>query len=160
MRVSARLDYALRALLLLADHAPERVTLDQLSAEGALPRKFLEAILTDLRRMGLVVSRRGLDGGHTLALPANRITVGDVIRLVEGPLMEPPCGRDNGSGPHAGGHSSQLDLVWRAMATSLSGVADRVTLEQVRTGRLPPRVMRLSQGPPHQPRGTLTSPGA
>lgn len=147
MRISAKADYALRALLLLADHAPDRVTLDRLTVEGALPRKFLEAILTDLRRTGLVQSRRGLDGGYSLALPASRITIGEVIRSIDGQLMEPPVGRVNGAAPVDPGHAAHLDLVWRAMAISLAGVVDKVTLEHVRSGRLPSRVQRLGEVP-------------
>lgn len=141
MRISAKSDYALRALLLLADEAPSRVTLDTLTLQGAMPRKFLEGILGELRRTGLVQSRRGVDGGYALALPARKITIGHVMRVMDGPLVDTPLGRDL-----PGGHASsaQLDAVWAAMTASLALVLDQVTLEHVRSGRLPARVRRLT----------------
>ena len=99
MDISARTDYAVRALLTLA--AAQRdgevssdephtaaVSVDVLVREQGLPRKFLEAILADLRRGGLVTSRRGPGGGYALARPADQIFLGDVFRTVDGPLAE------------------------------------------------------------------------
>jgi Rrf2 family protein len=81
VRVSAKTDYALRALLVLAEQAPALVKVEALTAAEGMPRKFVELILSELRRAGLVVSRRGSDGGYGLALPPERITVGAVVRL-------------------------------------------------------------------------------
>ena len=86
MRVSAKVDYALRATIELAAAAPEQVKGERLAAAQAIPQKFLENILVDLRNGGLVASQRGADGGYRLARPAGEITVADVIRVVEGPI--------------------------------------------------------------------------
>ena len=86
MRVSAKVDYALRAMIELAAVAPEQVKGERLSATQEIPQKFLESILVDLRHAGLVASQRGADGGYRLAIPPEEITVADVIRGVEGPI--------------------------------------------------------------------------
>ena len=86
MRVSAKVDYALRATIELAAAAPEQVKGERLAAAQSIPHKFLENILADLRNGGIVASQRGADGGYRLARPAEEITVADVIRVVEGPI--------------------------------------------------------------------------
>ena len=85
VRVSAKVDYALRAMLELAAEGG-LVKGEQLATAQAIPQKFLEAILVDLRHAELVASRRGVDGGYSLAKPASEISVADVIRAVEGPI--------------------------------------------------------------------------
>src|SRR5689334_10849615 len=86
MRVSAKVDYALRASIELAAAAPGQVKGERLATAQAIPHKFLENILADLRNGGLVASQRGADGGYRLARPPAEITVADVIRVVEGPI--------------------------------------------------------------------------
>ena len=86
MRVSAKVDYALRAMLELAAAPPGPVKGERLAASQAIPPKFLENILIELRHGGLVASQRGAEGGYRLARPADAITVADVIRAVEGPI--------------------------------------------------------------------------
>ena len=88
MQISAKTDYAVRALLSLAAREPELVKIDVIVTEQGLPRKFVEAILGELRRANLVRSQRGSDGGYALAKPAAEITLGAVIRAVDGPLAE------------------------------------------------------------------------
>ena len=88
MQISAKTDYAVRALLSLAAREPDLVKVDAIVAEQGLPRKFVEAILGELRRADLVRSQRGADGGYALARPAAEITLGAVIRAVDGPLAE------------------------------------------------------------------------
>ena len=139
----AKADYAVRALLLLAERAPERVKLSELSADQQLPRKFTETILRELRRHGFVRSRRGSDGGHALALPASQITLGAVVRSVAG---APAAGHATPEADHAyHGASAHLPDVWSAMDASLRSVLDATTLEQVLHGRLPAHVDRLAR---------------
>jgi Rrf2 family protein len=88
MRISAKTDYAVRALVVLATRDPEgsrSVKADEIARVAAVPGKFLEAILVLLRREGLIESKRGADGGYRLARPAEEITVGDVVRAIDGP---------------------------------------------------------------------------
>jgi Rrf2 family protein len=142
----AKADYAVRALLLLAERAPALVKLSELSADQQLPRKFTESILRELRRHGFVRSRRGSDGGHALALPASEITLGAVVRSVVG---APAAGHGT---PEAGdayrGASAHLPDVWSAMDASLRSVLDATTLDQVLHGRLPAHVDRLAHEDP------------
>ena len=145
MQISAKTDYAVRALLMLADRSPELVKVDVLTAQQGLPRKFVEAILSELRRAGLVRSQRGPDGGYALAKPAAEITIGAVIRVVDGPLAEV-----HGLRPHETtyrGVAAHLPDVWVAMRASLRTVLDETTLEHVLTGELPEHVRRMAQDP-------------
>ena len=88
MRISARADYAVRAVLELAVRRDEgAVKAETVAAAQAIPHKFLEGILGDLRSCGIVDSRRGGNGGYRLARPAAEITVADVVRAVDGPIV-------------------------------------------------------------------------
>lgn len=151
MDISAKTDYAVRALLSLAQaqHSPDAagtaVSVDTLAREQQLPGKFLEAIVADLRRAGLVTSRRGPHGGYLLSRPASQITIGQVFRAVDGPLAEVRGLRPQDTS--YGGVAQHLPSVWVAVRASLRQVLDETTLEQVRTGRLPRAVTRLSDRP-------------
>jgi Rrf2 family protein len=134
-----------RALLLLAERAPELVKLGELSADQALPRKFTEGILRELQRHGFVRSRRGSGGGHALARPASEITLGAVVRSVAG---APAAGHgSHAPEPAYRGASVHLPDVWSAMDASLRSVLDVTTLDQVLHGRLPAHVDRLAREP-------------
>ena len=91
--MSSKAKYALRAAAMLADAYPHAVWTQTatLAEHGDIPRKFLEAILVELRDEGLVASRRGPGGGHRLARPPAEVMVGDIIRIVEGQLALTPC---------------------------------------------------------------------
>src|ERR1700758_1949269 len=86
MRVSAKVDYALRAMAELAAAPPGLMTAEQLASAQHIPPKFLESILSQLRSGGLIASQRGAVGGYQLARPAEEISVADVIRELEGPI--------------------------------------------------------------------------
>jgi len=149
--ISARTDYAIRALLMLAEQAQEArsagtpISVDTLASRQTLPRKFLEAILGDLRRAEIVVSQRGPTGGYTLSRPAAEISLGDVFRAVDGPLAEV-----RGLRPHQtayDGVAEHLPVVWVAVRASLRRVLDGTSLEQLLTGELPADVRHLAQDP-------------
>ena len=151
MDISARTDYAVRALLMLAEQADLGeslsipVSVDTLASRQNLPRKFLEAILGDLRRAGIVVSQRGPSGGYRLSRPAAEISLGDIFRVVDGPLAEV-----RGLRPHETsyeGVAEHLPVVWVAVRASLRRVLDGTSLEQLLTGELPADVRRLAQDP-------------
>ena len=88
--LSQRARYAIRAMLNVAPRA-EPVSAARIAAEEAIPRKFLEAILADLKKAGLVESTRGALGGYRLARPADAISFADVLRVIDGPLALAPC---------------------------------------------------------------------
>lgn len=145
MQVSARGDYAIRAALGLAIRFPSVTAAHALAEEQDMPYKFLEAILGDLRRAGLVQGVRGPVGGYLLRRPPTEITVGDVLRAVEGPLAGVRGQRPeetNYQGPAA-----HLPHLWVAVRAALRSVVDEVTLDQVATGSLPDRVRQLTSDP-------------
>ena len=98
--LSQKAKYALRALLMLAEQ-PEAdiVMIADIAERENVPRKFLEAILVDLRKRGLLDSRRGKYGGYRLAKPAAAISFGEIIRIVDGPLAPLPCASKTGFRP-------------------------------------------------------------
>ena len=145
MEISAKTDYAMRALLALAVQAPDLVKVDVVIGEQKLPRKFVEAILGELRRAGLVRSQRGADGGYALARPASEITLGAIIRAVDGPLAEVRGLRPNETSYD--GVAQHLPDVWVAVRASLRKVLDETTLAQLLSGKLPPHVRRLVDSP-------------
>jgi Rrf2 family protein len=145
VEISAKTDYAVRALLELAARAPNLVKIEAIIGEQQLPRKFVEAILGELRRGGLVRSQRGAEGGYALARPGGEITLGQVIRAVDGPLAEV-----RGLRPHETtyiGVAEQLPYVWVAVRAALRRVLDETNLNQVLTGKLPPHVKRMVEAP-------------
>jgi Rrf2 family protein len=149
MDIPAKSDYAVRAMLALAeltaDDPESLATVEQLADQQGLPRKFLEAILRDLRRAGLVRTRRGAHGGYSLAIPASQVTIGMILRAVDGPLAEV-----RGLRPHETsyvGAAEHLPTIWVAVRAALRDVLDTTTVEQVRAGRLSARVRKLAEAP-------------
>jgi Rrf2 family protein len=151
MNISAKVDYGVRAMLVLAaaqgegGDDPVPVTADQVAESQGLPRKFLEAILRDLRRAGLVVSTRGSAGGYALARAPESVSLGDVFRAVDGPLAEV-----RGLRPHETAYrdpATLLPTVWVALRASLRSVLDEVTLDALLRGELPPHVRELALVP-------------
>lgn len=144
MRVTARVDYAVRALVQLADDASvEPVKAERLATTQQIPPKFLLEILRQLKQHKLLVSRRGPEGGYTLARPASKIAIADVIRAVEGPLATV---RDTSPANLSyEGPTEALRTVWIAVRGSLRHVLEDVTLEDVRTGRLPRHVVTMAE---------------
>jgi Rrf2 family protein len=145
VQISAKTDYAVRALLSLAAREPDLVKVDEIVTEQGLPRKFVEAILGELRRAALVRSRRGADGGYGLARPASEITLGAVIRAVDGPLAEIRGLRAHET--NYSGVAQHLPQVWVAVRSALRGVLDETTLAQVLSGKLPAHVRKMIEAP-------------
>ncbi len=145
MQISAKSDYAVRALLSLAAREPQLVKIDTIIAEQTLPRKFVEAILGELRRAGIVRSQRGADGGYALARSSTDITLGAVIRAVDGPLAEVRGLRPNET--TYAGVAEHLPQVWVAVRSSLRQVLDETTLAQVLSGQLPAHIRELNDMP-------------
>lgn len=157
MHITAKSDYAVRAVLSLAQHEAAAadagrgggtsadddpvVKIGVICDEQGLPRKFLEGILGDLRRAGIVRTRRGGNGGYGLARPATEITLGSVLRAVDGPLAEV-----RGLRPHETsytGAAEHLPQVWVAVRHALRGVLDETTVAEVLTGELPAAVQAM-----------------
>ena len=145
MYISAKVDYAVRAMCAVAAVGDQAVTAESLATAQGLPPKFLESILNDLRRAGLLRSQRGADGGYRLARPAKDITVADIIRPLDGPLAEV-----RGLRPEAAsyeGAAEHLQQVWIAVRSSLRSVLEKVTLADLVAGTLPRSVVQLTEKP-------------
>ena len=125
MRVSAKVDYALRAMLELAA-AGTLVKGEHLSTAQAIPRKFLESILVQLRNEELVASQRGVEGGYALARPAEEISVADVIRAVEGPIATVRGARPEDV--EYVGAAAGLQPLWLDLRTAMRDVLEQTTL--------------------------------
>ncbi len=145
MYISAKVDYAVRALCTLAAEDERPVTADSLARSQGLPSKFLESILNDMRRAGLLLSQRGAEGGYRLSRSASSITVADVIRPLDGPLAEV-----RGLRPEAAnyeGAAEHLQDVWIAVRSSLRLVLEQVTIADIVAGDLPRSVQKLTADP-------------
>lgn len=129
MYVSARTDYAVRAMLAVTAAEPNLVKTAELAAAQDIPLSFLQGILLDLRRVGLLHSHRGMDGGYTLARPAGEITVGDVVRAVGGALTTVRGLPLTTTSYH--GAASGLRDVWLAVEEAIEGVVDHTTLAEL-----------------------------
>ena len=145
MHVSAKADYAVRAAAELAAAGPGPVKGERIAEAQQIPLKFLENILSDLRHAGFVQSQRGAEGGYWLAVPADQVTLADLIRAVDGPLANV-----RGARPESveySGSASHLVEVWIAVRVSLRSVLERVTLADLVAGTLPAGVRQLTTDP-------------
>jgi len=144
MQIPAKAEYAIRALLTLAASGGS-VSAEHLAQEQDLPAKFLGAILSDLRRGGVVTSQRGPEGGFRLAKDPDQIVIADILRVVSGPMagvrgMRPETLNYEGDSTH-------LRDVWVAVRAALREVLEHVTLGQVLRGDLPLAVTRFTDDP-------------
>jgi Rrf2 family protein len=137
MRVSAKSDYALRALIEMATQADAdaAISAEELGRRQDIPHGFLQAILADLRRAGIVISQRGQSGGWRMGRAAGEVSVADVIRAVDGPLVSV-----YGLRPEAVTYNDTADVlqhVWIAARRSLRDVFEQVSIQQLAEHRLP-----------------------
>jgi len=141
MRVSAKSDYALRALIEMAGRSDGRaVSAEELGRLQDIPHGFLQAILADLRRSGVVMSQRGQSGGWRMGRPASEVSVADVIRAVDGPLVSV-----YGLRPEAVSYNESADVlqhVWIAARSSLREVFEEVSIQQLADAELPAAVTK------------------
>ena len=143
MRMSAKAEYAVRAMVQLATvDGGVRVTTDDLAQAQGIPPQFLVDILSDLRNDRLVRSHRGRDGGYELARPGDEISIADVLRSIDGPLASV---RDVGLGdlPYSGPTAALTD-VWRALRASMRSVLEETSLADVATGTLPDHIAQMA----------------
>jgi len=141
VRVSAKSDYAIRAMVELAAAGGGPVKAERISQAQEIPAKFLENIMGDLRNAGLVRSQRGADGGYWLARPAEEIDLAQVIRAVDGPLANVRGLRSEEVS--FSGSAEPLRDVWVAVRASLRRVLELVTLADVASGELPSEIAEL-----------------
>jgi Rrf2 family protein len=146
VRITAKADYAVRAMAELAAAVPgQPVKAEALAASQEIPRNFLDNILGELRSAGLVRTLRGPEGGSMLGRPAAEITVAEILRVVEGPLAAV-----RGARPESleyPGAATRLPEVWIAVRANLRAVLERVTVADLAAGKLPADVVKLAKNP-------------
>jgi len=143
MRVSAKADYALRAMSQLASEPPDvPVNAEHIADEQDIPLRFLLAILGELKRARLIRSSRGASGGYSLSRPPAEITLAEIMRTVEGPLVNLHDARVGELGHR--GPARALTDVWRAVRTNVRYVLEGVTLADVIGNSLPPEIRALA----------------
>ena len=145
MEISAKGDYAVRALSVLAAAGGAALTVSEIATAQGIPAGFLQGILQRLRQRGIVVSQRGADGGYRLARPASEITVADVLRAVDGPLAA-VRGHPTEDVRYAG-VAAPLAQVWLAVRASMRRVIEHVTLADIVAGKLPAQIEMLNSDP-------------
>jgi len=132
VRVSAKGEYALTALLDLALHAGDGLQpIQEIAARQGIPPRYLEQVLLELKRAGFLEARRGSAGGYRLSQPPDRVTVGAVLRAIDGSVgigAVTPRGGGRARGEHAG----DLGRLWQEVSEAVSAVVDRVTIEDLR----------------------------
>jgi Rrf2 family protein len=148
MRVSAKADYAVRAMVELAavgasEEAPAKG--DVIAGAQGIPLRFLENILGELRHHGLIQSKRGADGGYWLGRSADDLTLAEIVRAVEGPLAT-VRGEPAESLDYAGA-AGPLREIWLALRANIRQVLESVTLADVVAGRLPEPIGTLAEHP-------------
>jgi Rrf2 family protein len=132
--LSKKAKYALRALAVLTRAYPELVPARRLAREAAVPEKFLESILVELRNAQVVASKRGTVGGHTLARPAEEVMVGDIVRILDGPIAPIRCASVTAFEPCndcADPDRCALRLLMGDVRDAMSAVIDRRSLRQL-----------------------------
>lgn len=145
MYISAKVDYAVRALLALAAAPDTPMTGDEVATAQQLPVKFIENTLVELRRTGFVTSQRGRKGGYRLARAPDEIVVAEIIRALEGPLAEVRGERPEDTAYE--GAATNLRHVWVAVRAALRLVLDSTTLADILSGDLPSPVAALLTTP-------------
>ncbi|MGY1748423.1 RrF2 family transcriptional regulator [Modestobacter sp. SYSU DS0511] len=141
VRISARVDYAVRAAVELASVSPESLTSERIAQAQGIPARFLQAILGDLQHARLVTSQRGREGGYRLALPPSEVSIARVMRVEQGFLAEV-----HGQRPEDveyPGPAASLANVWVAAREGYRRVLENVTLADVVAGTMPPQVAEL-----------------
>lgn len=147
--ISQRSRYALRSLLLLAKEGGQSLSVGEIARRQSIPRKFLEQILLDLKREGFVASRRGKAGGYILQRPADTITFGEVLRLMDGPIAPLPClsriayQRCQDCADESG---CEIRRVFARVANSARDILDRTTIADAGSAVQGARALELLEG--------------
>jgi Rrf2 family protein len=143
VRISAKVDYAVRAAIELAAAGGDPIKGEVIADAQDIPLKFLENILGELKHTGIVASRRGAQGGYWLAKDADEVSLADIVRAVEGPLATV-----RGQGPETleyKGEAEPLQKVWIALRANIREVMEDTSLADVVGGKLPSEVRELSE---------------
>jgi Rrf2 family protein len=158
VRVSAKVDYALRAVAQIAlESEGQPVKSDHIALTQGIPPGFLLGILRELKRAHVLRSQRGGDGGYQLARPPADITLAEIMRVIDGPLVNV---RDSRLGDlDYAGPAEALEEVWKAVRASVRSVLETVTVADLAAGRLPKEIVALAAAYSSQPSNVMHGPG-
>ena len=133
MKVSAKGDYACRALLELAFKydSGSPVHVSEIAEKQQIPKKYLVQILVMLKSAGLVKSKRGVEGGYQLSRPPSEITLGEVVRIIDGPLMPVKCSTEDASTTCPLIPTCAIHPVWESVREAISDIVDNITYEDL-----------------------------
>ena len=145
MRITAKADYAVRAVLELASSEGRMRTARELADAQGISQNFLENILSELRNAGIVATQRGVEGGYWLARPAEQITLAEVMRALEGPLANVRGHRPETLAYE--GSAKALVELWIAVRASLRTVLETTTVADLANGTLPEHVRAMTTDP-------------
>jgi Rrf2 family transcriptional regulator, cysteine metabolism repressor len=133
MRVTAKGEYATQAVLYLTLQYPGVLTIHEIAERHHIPLKYLEQILLELKRGGILESRRGVNGGYTLARAPEKISVGEVLRIVDGAFAESSCiHNETLGGVCVEGQSCGLKQTWRDVQGAVEKILFATSFEEVR----------------------------
>ncbi len=127
MRISAKGEYAAKAVLYLSLKYPTVVTIQEVARRHSIPLKYLEHILLELKKAGVLESRRGVRGGYTLARPPEKISVGEVLRIVDGQFSQSSCVEADQGHPYACPESDSCGL--KQLWQDVQGAVERILFE-------------------------------
>ena len=145
MKISAKCEYALRVMLDLAGSFPgERVHLTDISNRRMIPVKFLEQIMITLRKGGFVQSKKGPNGGYTLTREPSAITLGEVIRCIDGPVYPTSCGNAAMASSCTGVSDCALVDVWKQVDDAISGIIDRINFKELKENEEKKKLIRTN----------------
>ncbi len=145
MRVTAKGEYATQAVLYLALQYPGVLTIHDIAQRHHIPLKYLEQILLELKRGGVLESKRGVNGGYTLARAPEEISVGEVLRIVDGAFAESSCIHNEAmGGVCVEGQSCGLKQTWRDVQGAVEKILFATTFEDVRKRTLNGRMAEVN----------------
>jgi Rrf2 family protein len=146
VHISAKTDYAIRATIELASSGSDgSLTAHAIADAQQIPLRFLLNILSDLRRVGLVDSRRGPNGGWWLSRPADTITIADVIRAVDGPLTDVTGARPGQSTDYSS--AASVNDLWKTVRTGIRNILEQITVADLAGGQVPGVVSKVVEDP-------------
>lgn len=137
MMISAKCKYGLKAMTYIARHSAEGpLLIAEVAEEENIPKKFLDVILLELKTSGMLASKKGKGGGYQLARPASRITVGEVVRALDGPLGPLPCAEEEGRvcDDCRRGYSCPVRAVMRRVREAMASVLENTTIADLLNG--------------------------
>jgi len=136
MKLSSKGEYALRALLLLGNHQGKVLGIQQIAEKTLVSVHYLEQILLQLKKLGYVRSKRGVNGGYMLERKAEEINIGEVIRVLEGPLSPMSCASITKYEPCPLEEGCQLKPLWSLVRDTIAFVLERTTLDDLLQNRI------------------------